>query len=83
MTHLAFFAEYGILMPRHCQKFDLDREVDPHFFSGIDGSLFQPNQEKFYPNDEYCVDYFYYKDALDPEVDLIEARRSLRCCLSH
>lgn len=29
--------EYGILMPRHCEKFMLDQKEEPHFFSGIDG----------------------------------------------
>lgn len=61
-------------MPKYCEKYYLDRDLDPHFFSGIDGSLFEPNEEKLYPNSEYCVDYFYFKDELDPEVDLIRAR---------
>lgn len=64
-------------MPKHCEKFNLDRETEPHFYSGIDGSLFHPEEEKFYPNDEYCVDYFYFKDDLDPEVDLIQVSISV------
>lgn len=59
-------------MPRHCEKFHLTQEEDAHFYSGIDGSLFIPGMEKFHPNDEYCVDYFYYKDEFDPAVDEIK-----------
>lgn len=68
-------------MPKHCEKFNLDRELEPHFYSGIDGSLFHPDEEKFYPNDEYCIDYFYFKDELDPEVDLIQVSISISSLL--
>lgn len=61
-------------MPRHCEKFQLDRESDTHFFSGIDGSLFIPGMEEFHANDNYCVDYFYFHDELDPAVDEIKVR---------
>lgn len=69
------FLEYGILMPKHCEKFHLDREDDNHFYSGIDGSLFIPGEERFLPNDEYCVDYFYIKDDVDPSVDVIKVSK--------
>lgn len=59
-------------MPRHCEKFHLEQEEDVHFYSGIDGSLFVPSMEKFHTNDEYCVDYFYFKDEVDPAVDVIK-----------
>lgn len=59
-------------MPKHCEKFHLEREDDEHFYSGIDGSLFIPTMDKFHPNDEYCVDYFYYKKETDPAVDVIK-----------
>lgn len=62
-------------MPRHCEKFHLEQEEEPHFYSGIDGSLFQPDKEKFYPNEEYCVDYFYYADEVDPSVDVLKVHR--------
>lgn len=61
-------------MPRHCEKFQLDRESDTHFFSGIDGSLFIPGMEEFHSSDNYCVDYFYFSDELDPAVDEIKVR---------
>jgi hypothetical protein len=58
-------AEYGILMPSECEKYLLDNDDDPHYWSGIDGSLYLVNDEKFYKNDEYCVDYFYMKHDHD------------------
>ncbi|CRL01349.1 CLUMA_CG014319, isoform A [Clunio marinus] len=64
--------EYGILMPKHCDKFMLDREEDAHYISGIDGSLFISTMEKFHSNNDYCVDFFYTKDEIDPEVDVIQ-----------
>jgi hypothetical protein len=70
--HDATFAEFGILMPKHCEKFHMDRDEEPHFFSGIDGSIFVPKHPKFHPNEEYCVDYFYYKD--DVNVDVIKVK---------
>lgn len=49
----------------------LREEDDGSFFhSGIDGSLFTPMFERFYTNEEYCVDYFYYIDEEDPDTEL-------------
>lgn len=54
-------------MPKHCHKFKLTLEEDGvHYLSGVDGSLFHPQEEKFYTNEEYCVDYFYDKAKEDP-----------------
>lgn len=64
-------------MPKHCQKFHLTQEEDKHYFSGIDGSMFLPANENFHTNDQYCVDYFYYADELDPTVDLVKVSCSL------
>lgn len=64
-------------MPMHCEKFLLDKKKKPHFFSGIDGNLHQLNERQFYPNDKYCVDFFYFKNQLDPEVDDIKVAVSL------
>lgn len=75
LMRLIKLTEYGILMPKHCEKFHLDQEEDPHFYSGIDGSLFIPGMENFHPNHEYCVDYFYYKDEVDPAVDGVKVDR--------
>lgn len=66
-------------MPKHCQKFLLDRDDEAHFISGIDGSLFIPSINKFHPNDEFCVDYFYMKDDADPDVDEIKVAKCSNC----
>jgi hypothetical protein len=58
-------------MPKHCQKFLLEREEQMYFHSGVDGSLFVPGWEQFHRNDEYCVDYYYEKGEKDPSVDVI------------
>lgn len=49
----------------------ITEDEDGSFFhSGIDGSLFTARHEKFYTNEEYCVDYFYYKDEEDPDTSI-------------
>lgn len=46
----------------------LSKEEDGSFFhSGIDGSLFTVVHERFYTNEEYCVDYFYHTEEEDPD----------------
>ena len=62
-------------MPKHCDKFWLDPDEDPHFISGVDGSLFIPNLERFHSNHEYCVENFYDKDAEDATTEDIKVRR--------
>lgn len=64
-------------MPRHCEKFHLTQE-ETHFYSGIDGSLLVPGDDKFFTHDEYCVDYFYDKEEFDPSVDVIKVAKRLR-----
>lgn len=60
-------------MPKTCTKFRLgDEEEEEHFFSGIDGSLFIPQEETFYSNDKYCVDYYFDASKFDPSVDLVK-----------
>lgn len=55
----------------------IDKEKKPHFYSGIDGSLYQFNKRKFYSNDKYCVDFFYFKNQLDPKVDVVKVNFTL------
>ena len=50
------------MQPKYCLKYHVDAEEKIHFFSGMDGSLFVPSDEKFYSNEQYCVDYFYFLD---------------------
>lgn len=50
------------MQPKYCLKYHVDAQEKIHFFSGMDGSLFIPSDEKFYSNEQYCVDYFYYLD---------------------
>lgn len=42
----------------------MDADENIHYFSGMDGSLFVPSEKKFFSNDQYCVDYFYYLDEI-------------------
>ena len=63
-THI----EYGILKFKQCEKYLLTEDEDGSFFhSGIDGSLFTAVHQRFYTNEEYCVEYFYYSDEEDPD----------------
>ena len=41
-----------------------------HYISGIDGSLYYDYEKKFYPNEEFCVDYFYDQSYEQTEADL-------------
>lgn len=59
----------------------LDDEIEPHFFSGIDGSLYSAEYKEFYSNDNFCVDYFYSKDELDPEIDEIKVSIPFYCAI--
>lgn len=43
--------------------------MEPHFFSGIDGGLYSAGLGEFYSNDNFCVDYFYFKDEMESEID--------------
>lgn len=64
--------EYGILKHKNCEKYLVNEEDDGlHFHSGIDGSLFLSKHEVFYTNDEYCVDYFYFKDDGEDSIEVI------------
>ncbi|KAL7044183.1 hypothetical protein ACKWTF_001819 [Chironomus riparius] len=62
--------EYGILMPRYCEKFKLEPD-ELHYISGIDGSLYYDYEKKFYPNEEFCVDYFYDQSLDETEDNLV------------
>lgn len=64
-------------MPRYCEKFKLESD-ELHYISGIDGSLFYDNEKKFYPKEEFCVDYFY-DQSLDQTEDDLVVSMSLEC----
>lgn len=58
-------------MPKHCVKYQLEEDDGEYFHSGVDGSLYMPDNDEFHSNEDYCVDYFYYKDKTDPDVDKV------------
>jgi len=59
--------EFGIMQPKSCVRYKLDKEEDGDwFFSGIDGALFVPKFKQHYSKEGYCVDYFYRKDNQKP-----------------
>lgn len=60
------------MTPRKCDRFLLNKDTDPHYFSGKDGSLFHASMNKFYLNEHYCVDYFYFKDKVKSSNDDIQ-----------
>lgn len=62
-------AAFGILSTEPCEMVWLDPDEEPHFISGIDGSLFIPKTEKFHLNHEYCLEYYFDKDAEDASTD--------------
>lgn len=66
-------------MPKFCSKFMLDKEFDgEHYYSGIDGSLYHPQEEKMYQKEEYCVDYFFDKE--DEDDPIADDKVSLSSC---
>lgn len=71
-------SEYGLMMPKYCEKYQLDKDQETSYY-GIDGSLLVTNRETklIYSNENYCVDFFYYRDAKDPLVDIIEVSLAL------
>lgn len=52
-----------MLKPKHCDDYPLEEETDGKYYhSGIDGSLYLNGTDEFHSNEDYCIDYFYYKD---------------------
>lgn len=63
--------EFGLLKHNYCEKYILEPEDGEFYHSGIDGSLFTSKYEKFYTNNEFCVDFFYFKeDDVEPEPEV-------------
>jgi hypothetical protein len=58
------------MMPKYCEKFKLEPDEE-HYISGIDGSLYYDSDKKFYPNEEYCVDYFYDQSLDETEDNVV------------
>lgn len=68
----SFLLEFGIMKAKKCDKFRLDEQTQVHYFNGIDGSLFHRDNPKVYPNVEFCVDYFQFKEEANLSDDNIK-----------
>lgn len=55
--------------PQCLERYHLE-ENEVHYHSGIDGSIFITDDNVFYTNEQYCVDFLYFTDSEDPDFDL-------------
>lgn len=54
------------MQPKKCKNYHLSKDNnETHIVSGIDGSLMEVREDdvRLYQNEEFCVDYVYFKSV--------------------